>query len=48
MAYDERKEEDDDEVYDQGSSNSDNRDNLVHDLVALRGEEDEDGVQQAD
>ena len=48
MAHDEREEEDDDKVNDQGRSNPDDGDNLVHYLMALRSEENKDGVQQAD
>ena len=48
MAHGERKEEDYDEVDNQGRSNSDDRDNLVHYLMALRSEKNKNGVQQAD
>ena len=47
-AYDQRKEEDNDEVYNQGRSNPDDRDNLVDNLVALGSEEDKNGIEQAD
>lgn len=48
MCDPECKGKDDEEVYDERSSNSDHRHNLMYDSTALRGEEDNDGIEKAD
>ena len=48
MRYQQCEEEDDGEVHNEWSSDSDHGDDLVYNLVALRCEEDEDGEEEAD
>lgn len=48
MCDPECKGKNDKEVYDERSSDSDHRHNLMYDSMALRGEEDNDGIKEAD
>ena len=48
MRHEQRQEEDDGEIDNEGSGDPHHGDDLVHDAVALGGEEDEDGEEEAD
>lgn len=48
VAYEQREEEDDNEVHNEWCGDSNDGDDLVDHLATLRGEENEDGIEKAD